>query len=235
MRLEDAFATHRKMLSNGLRFVNVRECWDVGMLGLGYDTKCGPAGVFDNSLRLHSGIVIVLRRCFPNVLMHSCNHERRGQSLCCLQFELSAVMSFVRAASWLFGNWNQQGFWTLGTKICGCSKACHVINNVQQFVKLWKFPFGRFIGWNIVLTHFHKLAYRCLNGFNGNTMIAHCPIGWLIKPLIETKHGFKDRQHMIEIGVFVDARNAMLRMAHPSSYLAILTNKPVRKPRSLSS
>jgi hypothetical protein len=36
---------------------------------------------------------------------------------------------------------------------------CHIVNNVQQFVKLWKFSFGRVIGWNsIVFTHFHKPA-----------------------------------------------------------------------------
>jgi hypothetical protein len=93
----------------------------------------------------------------------------------------------------LFGNWNQQGFWTLGTKIGGCSKAYHVINNVQQFVKLWKFLFGWVISWKILLTHFHKLAYRGLNGFDCNTMIVFRPIGWLIKPLIKGKHGFKDR------------------------------------------
>jgi hypothetical protein len=107
-------------------------------------------------------------------------------------------MSFLRAASWLFGNWNQQGFWTLGTKIGGCSKACHVINNVQQFVKHWKFPFGWLISWNILLTHFHKLAYKHLNGFDCHTMIAFCPIGWLIKLLIKAKHGFNDSQYLLE-------------------------------------
>jgi hypothetical protein len=109
-------------------------------------------------------------------------------------------MSFLRAASWLFGHWNQQGFWTLGTEIGGCSESCHVINNVQQFMKLWKFPFGRVISWNIVFAHFHKPAYRRLNRFNRNTIITLCPIGWLIEPLIKTKHGFKDRQHLFEIG-----------------------------------
>ena len=113
-------------------------CLCPGMLDVGFVLRhqCGPAGVFGNGLRLDRWIV-VLRRCVPNALMHGCNHKRRQYLLCCLQFKLRAFMLFLRAASWFFGKWNQKWFWTLGTKIGGCPEACHVINNVQQFVKLW--------------------------------------------------------------------------------------------------
>jgi hypothetical protein len=47
--------------------------------------------------------------------------------------------------------------------------------------------------------------------------------------LIETKHGFKDRQHLLEIG-FVDASHAVLRLAHPVGILGVSSKATASPP-----